>query len=154
MERLSLSTTTVERLRDIQAEQMACYNDPILRDHDVVVITYGLGPSEYLRLDGKILILDHDEEDPALVATADEYDLRTASLILARRYDLTELLIPELFPVKPKGASECRLCGGTRWIQDKVVCFLCRALGWVMDEAQPLPFMRRESRILISAPLR
>jgi hypothetical protein len=131
MERFTFSPTMIERLRAIQAEQMAWYADPILRDHDAVVVTYGLGPAMYLCLDGRVLILDHDEDEPAPVETEDENDLRSISVIMAKRHNMTDLLTTDLFPPRPVGASECRLCSGTRWVQDKISCPLCRALGWI-----------------------
>ncbi len=131
MERLTLSESMIASLRAIQAKQMAYYDDPVLRDHDAVVATYGLGPAMYLCLDGRVLILDHDEDDPAPVETDDENDLRIISVIMAKRHKMTDLLTTYLFPPKPAGASECRLCSGTRWVQDKISCPLCRALGWI-----------------------
>jgi hypothetical protein len=137
MERFTFSPAMIERLRTIQAEQMARYADPVLHEHDAVVATYGLGPAMYLCLDGRVLIQDNDQDEPAPVETADEDDLRIIGLIMAKRHQMAELLSAELFPRKPPGASECRLCGGTRWMQDKITCYLCHRLGWIADEAQP-----------------
>ena len=136
MERVTLSERTIESLRLIQAEQMAHYDDPVLRDHDAVVATYGLGPAMYLCLDGRVLILDHDEDDPSPVETEDENDLRSISVMMAKRHNMTDLLTTDLFPPKPSGASNCQLCGGDRWIRNGIVCPVCRALGWVAADAQ------------------
>jgi hypothetical protein len=136
MERFTFSPAMIEQLRTIQAEQMARYADPVLHEHDAVVATYGLGPAMYLCLDGRVLIQDNDQDEPAPVETENENDLRATRLILDKRYSLPELLAPELFPPKPLGASNCRICLGTRWIQGKIVCYPCRALGWIVADDQ------------------
>lgn len=134
MERFTLSESMVASLRAIQAKQLARYDDPVLRNHDAVVATYGLGPAMYLCLDGRVLILDHDEVEPALLETTDEFDLRTASVVIANRYCVPDLLTGELFPPRPPGANECRLCCGDRWVRNGIVCPVCRALGWIAEE--------------------
>jgi hypothetical protein len=132
MERFTFSPTMIERLRAIQAEQMAYYTDPTLRSEDAVVATYGLGPAMYLCLDGRVLI--QDEDDPAPLETADGFSMRATILILDKRNPLPD--VEALFPPRPAGASDCHLCGGTRWVVGKIVCYPCRALGWIAaDEA-------------------
>jgi hypothetical protein len=102
--------------------------------HDAFLLDSDIGPMFYLTADGRVLV-DGRSWDGEALREAAEGEAIGALTLAARKTGIDALL--ELIPSAPKGASECPVCGGTRWAQpapgfpQKMVCVLCLGRGWV-----------------------
>jgi hypothetical protein len=145
-----------ERLRQLRAEQLGWPSEGVTKlfpelhefflRNDVVIITLGLGPAVYLRLDGRIIKWNYDDgESPRELS--DPHDIAAGVALAVETWSMPELLA--LLPTRPGDGQECARCGGERWIryaegrwvrlsqgpEDSVkrVCITCCGLGWVTD---------------------
>lgn len=102
-------------------------NDAFLLDAD-------MGTMFFLTRDGRVLVDGRGwDGEPLREATEGE---AIGTLTLAAKSAAIDALL-ELIPPPPKSASECPVCGGTRWAEPvpgfrlKMVCVLCLGRGWV-----------------------
>lgn len=102
--------------------------------NDAFLIDEGMGPMFFLGADGRVLV-DGRAWDGEGLREASEGEAIGTLTLAARNTGIDALL--ELIPKAPKNASECPVCGGTRWAEPvpgfrhKMVCVLCLGRGWV-----------------------
>src|SRR5262245_17216391 len=107
-----------QKLRKLREEQKQRHSSIVFDHEDAVILYLGMGPEQYLTLDGRIIIHNQDPFGSVAEAPREAKSLKEiagALAVGARIHSMPELL--ELLPAKPDRATTCDTCKGSHYIE-------------------------------------
>src|SRR5262245_33210624 len=111
--RFRIPLDMIPKLRSLRARQQDWRE--LIDAEDVVHLYYGLGPAQFLTLDGRVLVDNYDWDGTGAYEVSDPKTACIAVVYTARRFDFPELL--RILPQRPPAAFDCPRCGGSGWLR-------------------------------------
>lgn len=126
--------TRMRRAAGVSMRRAAELQREVEDANDAFLIEESMGPMFFLTAEGRVLVDGRAWDGEGLREATDSEAIGTLTLA-AKSTNVDALL--DLIPKAPNNATECPVCGGTRWAEPvpgfrhKMVCVLCVGRGWV-----------------------